>query len=419
MNKLGTILLLLIATTAPKLFADEKPISIPKSVTIPLDQIWALDMPGTCDIHKLVKKDTERVPPRLNTLDRIVRSLLVKPKQSMPGYAVPGTPSQGVRWAMRALRHRKPHPPIPTTEDINLAFFAQVSSYRTQLLSVRRDGFDIHIEYRFVPQYSAEPQVGFALIPLGQLHAGQYSVKVHKAPMEQKYLDAGFKPVSDEQASRIVSGSYLFEIPKAFVPAPGPGKDAVVIPLDQIWARKMPGTRPMIIGMKSGNKYISEEGPLLEDLRRLLRKFPENSAKQKKPAAGFVISGKGMAAMRKAHAILMGKEKRQTLFNAGKELSLGFFSYDSTWYVQLHDVFIQGKEIRVRYQFVPHQSSNITNHFALIPLKNLKQGEYEVTYKRFPMDKKYVDLGLRRLPASIDKLICESFKFTVREKPKR
>jgi len=85
---------------------EEKP-SKPKTVTIPLDQIWALDMPGTRDIHEIVKVDTKHVPPRPSVLDRIVRSLLFRQHKQMSGYAVPGKPNRNLIWASKALWKRR------------------------------------------------------------------------------------------------------------------------------------------------------------------------------------------------------------------------------------------------------------------------------------------------------------------------
>ena len=365
-------------------------------------------MPGTREVQGIVKADTKHVPPRPSVLDRIVRSLSVKSKQPMPGYAIPGTASRGVFWASKALRDRDSFGQIPATEDVNLAFFSRESSYSTQLLSVRREGFDIHIEYRFEPLYSPEPQVNFALIPLGQLPAGKYHVKVHKSSMEQKHLQAGFKTVSDEQASRLVSSPFSFEI----VPAPELSKDAVVTPLNQIWALDMPGTMPMNEDQKLG-KHISEEGPLLKEIRwhfHMLRRRPES----KIPEAGFVVNGMRMEAMRKAHAVLAKNEQIQNSFAEGEELSLVFYNYPSTWYVYVHDVVRQGNEIRIRYKFVPHESTKVTNHFALIPLKNLTEGEYQVTIEQLPLEQRYVEEGWKPQPPRPDRLVCESFKFSIR-----
>jgi hypothetical protein len=176
-----------------------------------------------------------------------------------------------------------------------------------------------------------------------------------------------------------VPGDYTLTI----VPAPGdPGpavrseplglsvRDGVKsdpIPLDQVWALDMPGTRPMN-RTQTGDPpaYVAPEGRLADEIRAALSSG--KSGARFDPGPGFAVHGHGLAALREAHAVLVGGRLRQTSFRAGEPVSLVFFAREFNYYVHLAGVERCGPDVQITYRFVPHRTKELSSHFALIPL---------------------------------------------------
>jgi hypothetical protein len=392
--------------------------SISYGEEIPLSDVWALNMPGTKDLSTIKDKRPAgyQGPLRSRLFDTARQTLLKKfpEKEARPGFAVSGTGRAALARTSQELYKTGlwSGSPLPSNDEISLVFFSYPSAYFVQLVRVERHDNVFRVVYRAVPHYSPESTIQLALIPVGKLTAGEYEVEIVQLPMDEKYVEAGFESFDEEATKRTVCQPYTFEVYERPAPDPGSAKGATVIPLDQIWAWRMPGTKPMKSSLQADSKYSTEEGALLAEIRRRLSKMPGTEL-PKKAEAGFVVSGTGMDAMKKAHAILLGKEKRQDHFKENQELSLVFFSYRATWYVHLHDIVIKGDTIKVRFKFVPHNEQVITNHFALIPINGLKAGKYKVVVERLPLEQKYVDIGWPPRPASSDNIVSDSFSFSV------
>ena len=191
-------------------------------------------------------------------------------------------------------------------------------------------------------------------------------------------------------------------------------EEPVEIPLSEIWALDMPGTKPMSVGMRGG-KYVSEEGALLDDIRNYLGQRLDSEVYQGLIRAGFAVLGTDIKAIQNAHKVLIEHGSSQEVFDTRDSLSIVVFSHTSTWYVHLHDVIRKGNQIVVRYKFVPHNTANVSRHFALIPLHDLPEGNYDVILQRLPLEKQYVDAGLKPRPENANGLVCRSFSFTVKE----
>jgi len=188
----------------------------------------------------------------------------------------------------------------------------------------------------------------------------------------------------------------------------------VVIPVDQIWAYDMPGTRPMQDGQRDG-KYVAAEGELLDEIRRaLVRERVEGTSpiQWKDAKLGFAVLGMGMDALREAHAVLVKKQEPRKSFPAGTEITLVFFSNQFGPYVHIHRVERQDRGVEIRYRFVLHQIDVVTEHLALIPLGKPSVGRVQVEIIQSPMEQKYVDGGGK--PISCDQarpVVCKSFSF--------
>ncbi len=197
-----------------------------------------------------------------------------------------------------------------------------------------------------------------------------------------------------------------------------------VIPLKDIWAFQMPGTRdvhdlepdkfgPRISKLSSAEQLkVTGKSLTSQIATHLDYNKPGQSALQ-----AFAVSGIGADALREAAAVLSGKKKPQTLFLPNSDLSIVFFSHPFSYYVHLDKVEQQPGRVVISYRFVPHDTKEITRHFALIPIRKLPPGKVKVDIKRLPMSKSLPDTGFKELPSSFDaQVVAQSFLFTVKGK---
>jgi len=409
---LGLVCLAVGAGCACAADRDTKPEEV-EAGTIPLDQIWALDMPGTRDIHSFFRDGKSHGQP----LGRILQAL--NPKQPMgratPGFAVISAEGWQTElyFARRVLESNRRSNSVPASEKVCAAFFSYASAYRVELEKVERRGPVIDIRYRLVPHQpsgqSDETAVGFALIPLGKLPAGDYRVEITQAPLEQQHLDAGFQAVSDEEASRIVCQPFSFEVWNLPEPDPGLGENAIEIPLDQLWASNMPGTRDIqsLDWEQLRNPYRPLRTGTLDFLERLGKDKAE---------PGFVVAGTGQEALIASRKKLPKGEKPSNSIPFGTEISIVYFSHRYVSSIDLHRVERRGNIIDVRYRFDVFGLDSLSARTALIPLGKLPAGKYRVNIIEIPPVK------YQELPASMlvetHLRVCQSFTFIVEESNK-
>ncbi|MDZ4657140.1 MAG: hypothetical protein SH868_06125 [Bythopirellula sp.] len=177
-------------------------------------------------------------------------------------------------------------------------------------------------------------------------------------------------------------------------------EDSVEIPLDQIWANSMPGTKKF--------SELNTQQPLVYEIREAIG-FTQKD-KDAKPA--FAVLGTGLDALRGAHEVLVNKKKPRDTFPPGSEVSVVFFAHETQPYVHLHKVERQGKNINIYYRFVPHEEEVTERYIAIIPLGKLPDGKYRMNVIRSP------DAGNRLKKASEEaarRIVCGSFSFTISE----
>jgi len=178
--------------------------------------------------------------------------------------------------------------------------------------------------------------------------------------------------------------------------------DTAIIPLDQIWAYNIPGTRDI--------EDLNPPSKLAFEIRVAIG-FPP---KKKDANHGFTVQGEGFDALREAHAVFVEEKTRRDTFSANSEISAVFFAHETRRYVHLHKVERQGDNISIYYRFIPHETEETTRHFALIPLGRLPNGNYRVKVIRSPMEQKYADIGFRPLNDDVARrIVCRPFSFSV------
>ncbi len=185
--------------------------------------------------------------------------------------------------------------------------------------------------------------------------------------------------------------------------------NVVQIPLKSILAHGMPGTRD-VRELEKGAVPPNQRAPLSDDIGGELEFIPKGQT----TAKGFAVVGTGNAALRNAHAVLVKKQQPRQSFSADAEISVVFFSHSFDQYVHLDNVERRDKTIKIAYRFVPHETKQMTAHFALIPLGKLPVGKYRVDFVRLPLEQKYVDTGFRSVDSQWNnRVVCLPFSFEI------
>lgn len=192
--------------------------------------------------------------------------------------------------------------------------------------------------------------------------------------------------------------------------------ESVEIPLNAVWAYDMPGTRELSDGMRNG-KFVADEGPLILAIRKgpFLR-----TRRDEKPKPAFAVQGVGMEALDHAQTIMTGKEEPQSRFPGASDLSIVFFSTTTPAYVHIDRVTLGKNVIDISFHFIPHETRELTEHFAIIPVGQLSAGSHDVRIVQLPISEenitprtKEVDLDWQK------KFICRPFSFEVDDRDSR
>jgi hypothetical protein len=197
--------------------------------------------------------------------------------------------------------------------------------------------------------------------------------------------------------------------------SPTENQKVVEIQLKEVWALNMPGTRELT-DSKHGDTsdYVSEEGPLLNEIRRSLGYLrPE---KNEVAGSSFAVLGDGMTAIKEAHAVMVKKKKPRDVFPAGRALSVVFFSHATNRYIHIQSIRRRASSIEIRYHVRPHLTANTSEHFALIPLGELPVGKFTVNMTPLPIENEFREQGFGPVDAkSLSRLVCKPFSFSVVE----
>ena len=194
------------------------------------------------------------------------------------------------------------------------------------------------------------------------------------------------------------------------------------IPLDQIWAYNMPGTRDI----KELEKDQEPPDETTTDIRHktlathalyLLASNRPLDGKLAKP--GFVVVGNGYEALEEAQAVFSKKKKRKDVLPSGEVLTLVFFTHSCPRYVWIDEVNCKDNRIVIKYHFHAHGNRSSRANLALIPLGKFAMGELplrkiQVEFERLP------DTSIHENVAPMDKArasqtVCDSFTFGVME----
>jgi hypothetical protein len=156
-----------------------------ETTQIPLDEIWAYDMPGTRNIGGLdaVKEPTGvTVQPMVNQIVTFLASRHPKEGENVgPAFIVRGTRRKALDNAKTVLTGTvKPESIFPPDTDLTLFFYSAIGGGYVRIASVEKSDHTITVKYRFVLHNTRDDSLHFALIPLGQLLEDKYEVKIEQ-----------------------------------------------------------------------------------------------------------------------------------------------------------------------------------------------------------------------------------------------
>lgn len=204
-----------------------------------------------------------------------------------------------------------------------------------------------------------------------------------------------------------------------------PEPKAVDIPLIDIWAYEMPGTRdvrdletqyfgPAVKKLSTDDQLKRHGESLTSAILTTLNSRPPRQKAEK----AFAVLGTEADALREAHAVLTGIRKPRSTLPSAAEVSVVFYSYEFGYYVCLSKVERRANTVRIFYQFIPHRTKELTRHFALIPVGHFTPGEVRVEIIHSLMDKRFTDADFKPVSETkSSRIVSRPFEFNVQATP--
>ena len=185
----------------------------PEAVEIPLDEIWAYEMPETRDVREL---DTERNQNQASShpiVKRVVKSLISRrddEAKSRTAFVVTGKGIESLRNADVSFRADKEREAtIAPDLELTVVFYSMLGAPYVHIVSVERFDRTILVKYRFVEHSTRDSSVHFALIPVGKLSKGEYEVKIQQ---DQSVNLQGKDARRVKDAEQLLSSGFSFVV---------------------------------------------------------------------------------------------------------------------------------------------------------------------------------------------------------------
>lgn len=148
-----------------------------KPAEIPLAIIHALNMPGTKPLDPIESHEGE-YKTASGPFIKAIYLELPKMKQPRAGFFVPGQGEDAVQEAERVIVGKQEPRTIRAGQRASVVFFSKPFGAYVHLRAVTIENQRITIAYRFVPHEERQVTAHFAVIPLPELPAGKYEVKL-------------------------------------------------------------------------------------------------------------------------------------------------------------------------------------------------------------------------------------------------
>ncbi len=184
-------------------------------IEIPLNNIWTYNMPGTPNTQPL---GVRQVYSSLSQQIYMAIGRRSEEKQPIgPGFAVAGT-GRGALESIKKImeQDQMPSQVFPMDTEVSLFFFTRKSSRHIYLKDVRLSKETVTIHYYFAQASTTGIQTMsstryLALIPLGRLPVGSYTVNIVEVLKEGKH-GMHYRSVSKELAEKLICKSFSFSI---------------------------------------------------------------------------------------------------------------------------------------------------------------------------------------------------------------
>jgi hypothetical protein len=379
-----------VASGAPSLAAEPKS----EAVEIPLEEIWALDMPGTQHIRELDSPDDPIVDKVLNQISET--------QEFDHCFVVRGEGSDALDEFLRVRTDHAHWNRLPANEQLSLVFFTKPIREDIEIVSVTQRGKRITLRYRYAPPNSAESVPQLAVIPIGEVEVGDfYTVMIERSMADPDHLEAGFEepPLDRQDDIRMSCVFHAVDGPGG----PPPVEPPVEIPLSEVWAYNMPGTKDI----NDFGAPRAEDSLVQQVLRQVRETWNRNS--------GMVVVGEGRQALENIYRKRTEKVEWSEA-PAGVPLSLAFYTRGIHEYVHIRTIERQGAKFVIRYALIPNETLMSRPTIALIPIGTLTAGKYSVAIERLSLDEEYIEQGIQEPPLQRNKDVCQSFDFVVVER---
>lgn len=186
-------------------------------------------------------------------------------------------------------------------------------------------------------------------------------------------------------------------------PCAGADEKPIEIPLKDVWAVNMPGT--LEIG-KFNSIKAAEDSIVTKALRQVRDSWNHDK--------GMAVQGEGLEAVEEFYRIRTEKLPRNKV-STDSPVSLIFYTGGVGYYTHIQRIEKHGDKFAIKYRFTPHQTQDITQHLAIIPIGKVPPGKYQVKVEQLPLEKQFVELGYEKaLPRQVGR-VCKSFSFLVLE----
>ncbi|MGK7883406.1 MAG: hypothetical protein AB4057_02130 [Crocosphaera sp.] len=177
---------------------------------ISLEEIWALDMPGTRPMNRTMRGEPLIYEsPEGQLVDEIRKALGYDlEKKADQCFAVSGEGMKALQEAHKVIvQGKEKKTKFSQDESISIVFFSSFFASYVHLVKVEKKGKVIQIIYRFVPHQTKEVTAHIALIPISHLETGQIQVEIKPETETQiSNFDA------EQWGQKIVCRPFVFQV---------------------------------------------------------------------------------------------------------------------------------------------------------------------------------------------------------------
>ena len=206
--------------------------AIESTETIPLETIWALDMPYTKNVRQLEPKVFGKHFSQQNVESQqklLAESLILQIKQALgepqaflakegtssrlQGFAVEGTGLQALQKVHRILvKKQKPQEKFKEDSEMSICFFSLQAGTYVHVTSVEQRVALCRVQYQFVPHLATVMSEHLAIIPFGPKKKGMISVTIDRESKKELNDASSQVVIPTEWEENLISKSFDFII---------------------------------------------------------------------------------------------------------------------------------------------------------------------------------------------------------------